>query len=200
MTYLTKIPISSWLLNQIGWGFRRDTDNYRNSHFTWFTRCWNLDNNIVGTNGIVCTGVSLSTPECACPLMRAALVDVICQRSSIIMTHNRPVIADFCRTGDPKLNLDKSNFDMFLQNWLLSSHPWLNMNDQCTTRKYIDIMLSLPDISFMISFFLLRFREILDWIWVSFSIAVPEKINDFARILLCFFARKWPFEKFYSGL
>ena len=25
--YLTKVPISSWLLNQIGWGFRRNADN-----------------------------------------------------------------------------------------------------------------------------------------------------------------------------
>ena len=27
MTILTKIHISSWLLNQIGWGFRRNADN-----------------------------------------------------------------------------------------------------------------------------------------------------------------------------
>ena len=32
-------------------------------------------------------------------------------------------------------NLDKTNFDMFLQNWLLCSHPWPNMNEQCTKLK-----------------------------------------------------------------
>ena len=74
----------------------------------------------------------------------------------------------------------KSNFDIFCKNWLLSSHPWPNINDQCTTWSKM-IMLSFPDIIFVISFF--RFWEILHWIWVYiFKLTLLQYIHSTKKV------------------
>ena len=55
-------------------------------------------------------------------------------------------------------NLVKSNFDMFLKTWLLSSYPWPNMNDQYTTWKWNDWAI----ISYYQFYDIIRFWEIWD--------------------------------------
>ena len=59
-----------------------------------------------------------------------------------------------------------------LQKWLLSSHPWPNMNNQCTIFRKIN-MLSCTEISFVISF--LNFEKF--WVKLGFPFTQLNRAN-----------------------
>ena len=78
-------------------------------------------------------------------------------------------------------NLDKDRRHA-LQKWLLSSHPWPNMNDQCTLRKKNKQKLSSTDnnfMSFLFDFERFRIESRFPFFWLTlYSRLTLNGFND----------------------
>ena len=78
-----------------------------------------------------------------------------------------------------------------LQKWLLSSHPWPNMNDQCTIYERKINMLSCTEISFVISLFFFNFEKFGVKPWFPFTQLNRANTQNLEKINVDMFYKDW---------